>query len=244
MRPVVEPFRVRESWLVRAVGAPVALAGYALLVLLIDEGLTPAAANAVQLAATLGLGFLAHDLLVRCRRRTGRARRWRAFQATRGAAALVSLVAFPGLAPVVGAGAAYWGLLAVGAVVNHHADRFWASPSLADAAAPPHRWRGGHRRPLPSGWRLARSTGALAVLSLPAVLFLDLFLVAVSLGLLVRAVGRLALRLRERWLPEHDPRPGRGAVRPGHADPGADACPWPPVEQRDAGPVARPAPVG
>ncbi|MFR9776355.1 glycosyltransferase [Micromonospora sp. MS34] len=212
MRPLIELIRARESWLFLAVGAAVAVVGHALLAFLIGQGFAPAAANAVQLAVTLQLSFVAHDLLTWRRHTAGRAhrraRRWRRFQATRGASALLSLVAFPFLAPVVGTGVAYWGLLAVGTAVNYCSDRFWsfsheAGIRMTETRHHP-RHRGVHRRPTPAGWRVARLVGALAVLCLPAVLFLDLFLVAVSLFMLVVAVTTLAFQLYKWWLPEHN----------------------------------------
>ncbi|MCW3842574.1 hypothetical protein ONA70_20965 [Micromonospora yasonensis] len=51
------------------------------------------------------------------------------------------------------------------------------------------------RRPAPPGWRLTRAVGAVTVLSLPAILFLDVVLMLVSLSLLVAAAATLAVRL-------------------------------------------------
>ncbi|WP_446218369.1 glycosyltransferase [Micromonospora sp. IBHARD004] len=213
MPPVISLFRARESWLFLAVGAVVAVVGHALLALLTGQGLAPAAANAVQLVVTLQLSFVAHDQLT-WRRHTAvradrRSRRWRRFQTARGASALLSLVAFPFLAPVTGTAVAYWGLLVAGTAVNYCSDRFWSFSHEEGVATmtdvdsrPPH--RGVHRRPAPLAWRVARAGAALAVLSLLAVLFLDVFLVTVSLFMLVVAVTTLAFQLYKWWLPEHN----------------------------------------
>ncbi|NYF59490.1 glycosyltransferase [Micromonospora purpureochromogenes] len=212
MRTVIGLARRREPWLFLTIGAAVAVVGHVVLHLLIGRGVEPAVANAVQLAFTLQLSFVAHDRLT-WRRRTlgrpaGRTRRWWRFQTARGASALLSLVAFPFLAPVTGTTAAYWGLLAAGTVVNYCSDHFWSfshkagTPMAAPATRP--RYRGAHRRPLSTGWRLARLAGALAVLCVPAVLFLDVFVLVVSLFMLVVAVTTLAFQLYKWWLPEHN----------------------------------------
>lgn len=212
VRPVIDLFRARESWLFLAIGAAVAVIGHALLELLIRAGFAPAAANAAQLVITLQLSFVAHDLLTWRRHTAGRsdrrAGRWRRFQTARGASALLSLVAFPFVAPVLGTGVAYWGLLVVGTAVNYCSDRFWSFSHEAGApmtdADPRPRHRGVHRRPTPVAWRVSRVVAALAVLSLPAILFLDAFLVTVSLFMLVVAVTTLAFQLYKWWLPEHN----------------------------------------
>ncbi|MFC4147608.1 glycosyltransferase [Micromonospora mangrovi] len=200
MRPVLKLLRQRETWIFLTVGGAVAVIGHALLVALIAAGASPALANAVQLVVTLQLSFVAHDRLT-WGRGTGRAAgRWWRFQTARGGSALLSLVAFPLLVPVVGASVAYWALVVAGTAINYCSDRFW---SFAHRPDPPRR-RGTHRRPTPAGWRIGRLAAALAALTVSAVLFLDVFLTTVSLFMLAVAITTLAFQLYKWWLPEHN----------------------------------------
>ncbi|MFG2054564.1 hypothetical protein ACGFI9_11105 [Micromonospora sp. NPDC048930] len=63
-------------------------------------------------------------------------------------------------------------------------------------------------RPASRGWRLLRTVGAVILLSLPAILFLDVFVVLVSVALLVGTASTLALRM----LGPADRPPRRGPV--------------------------------
>lgn len=130
MASVVAFLRRRELWLFLVVGAFVALLGQALLTVQLRSGATAGLANLVQIVVTLQLSFMIHDVLTwRAHTgglRLGRWRRWRRFQLARGASALLSVFAFPFLAPVVGSGAAYWMLLITGTAINFCTDRFWS----------------------------------------------------------------------------------------------------------------------
>lgn len=212
MRPVIGLLRQREPWLFLLIGGVIAVIGHALLTLLITLGLPPAVANAVQIVVTLQASFVAHDRLTWRQRTlthpTGRVRRWRRFQSARGGSAVLSLAAFPFLAPAVGTSTAYWALLAAGTVVNFCSDRFWsfshkAGPSMAEPTSGP-RYRGIRRRPVPAALRAVRAATLLAVLIVVATLFLDAFLVFVSLFMLVVAVTTLAFQLYKWWLPENN----------------------------------------
>jgi glycosyltransferase XagB len=110
--------RKRQVLLFLLIGGSIAVLGHALLVMLIGAGVVAGVANAIQIVLTLQLSFLAHDF-VTWRRHTldpgaRRFGRWWRFQVARGASAVLSLVVFPFLAPVVGIAAAYWGLLVTG----------------------------------------------------------------------------------------------------------------------------------
>ncbi|WP_446219383.1 glycosyltransferase [Micromonospora sp. IBHARD004] len=211
MRPVIAVFRQREPWLFLTIGAGVAVAGHALLALLIGYETPPALANAVQIVLTLQLSFVAHDRLTWRRhivgRTAGRSRRWRRFQAARGASAVLSLVAFPFLAPVLGTGLAYWGLLAAGTVVSFCSDRLWSFSHKAGTTMvepkPSPRSRGAYRQ-LPVALRITSVAGWLAVLVALAAVFLNVFLVVISLFMLVVAVITLTFQLYKWWLPEHN----------------------------------------
>jgi len=130
LTPVADVLRRRELWFFLAVGAFVALLGQALLTVQLRSGVDAALANLVQIVVTLQLSFMIHDVLTwRAHtrgRRAGRWRRWRRFQLARGASALLSIAAFPFLAPEIGAEAAYWMLLIAGTTVNFCTDRFWS----------------------------------------------------------------------------------------------------------------------
>ncbi len=100
--------------------------------------------------------------------------RWLRFQVARLSSLLLSVAAFPLLAPVIGTSPAYWSLLAAGAVVNFCSDRYWSfrhepRPTAATATGLPrpadprrivlgsrHRGRGrrraGRRRNWTSSW--------------------------------------------------------------------------------------------
>ena len=67
------------------------------------------------------------------------------------------------------------------------------------AAADPH-YRGTHRRPLPTPGHLGRVTLSLAVLSVLATLFLDVFLVTAALSMLM--VGPVVLVVQ--WWRDRD----------------------------------------
>jgi putative flippase GtrA len=98
--------RKREVSLFLFIGAGVAVCGHLLLELLIRSGFPAGLANAVQIVVTLQLSFVAHDVVTWRRPSLGRraswACRWWRFQVARGASAVLSLVAFPFLWPVIG----------------------------------------------------------------------------------------------------------------------------------------------
>ncbi|MFI7575346.1 glycosyltransferase [Micromonospora sp. NPDC049497] len=212
MRTIIRLARQPEPWLFLTIGGAVAVLGHGVLHMLISRGVAPAVANGVQLVLTLQLSFVAHDRLTWRRRTahqsTGRTGRWWRFQTARGSSALLSLVAFPFLAPVTGTAVAYWGLLAAGTVVNYCSDHFWSFSRKAGtsmtAPSPGPGYRGAHRRPSPPARRFLGIAGPLAALCVLAVLFLDVFVVAVSVFMLVVAVTTLAFQLYKWWLPEHN----------------------------------------
>lgn len=215
VRSISTLLRQRELWLFLAIGGGIAVLGHGLLELLIRLGVAAGLANAVQIVVTLQLSFVAHDLVTWRRHTAGRAgdrrRRWWRFQAARGASALLSLVAFPFLAPVVGTAAAYWGLLVVGTAVNYCTDRFWSfthhkTGTAMDAPTAGLRLRrtGRHRRPTSPMTRVALVLAALAALVGSAAVFVDTFLVVISLFMLLVAVTTLTFQLYKWWRPEHN----------------------------------------
>jgi cellulose synthase/poly-beta-1,6-N-acetylglucosamine synthase-like glycosyltransferase len=211
--------RKREVSLFLLIGGGVAVLGHAVLAMLIGAGVGPGLANATQIVLTLQVSFLAHDFLTwrrhtsdRSARRYGR---WWRFQTARGASAMLSLVGFPFLAPVVGIAPAYWGLLVAGTVANFCADRFWSfthHKSRTSVPTPPVAFR----LPRPST-RAALVAAVLAMVVL-AVVFVDAFLVVVSLFMLLVAVTTLAFQLYKWWRPENND-PGR------YGDPDAPQLP-------------------
>ena len=82
------------------------VAGHELLVALLAWGLIPAVANTVQAVITLQLNFAGNALLTWRNRVTGSERplrsRWLRFQVARLSSLLLSVAAFPVLAPVIG----------------------------------------------------------------------------------------------------------------------------------------------
>jgi len=196
LRSVNAPLRRRELWLFLIIGGTVAVLGHGLLELLMRQGLPAGWANAVQLVVTLQLSFVLHDLVTWRRHTLGRSahrmRRWCRFQAARGASALLSLVMFPVLAPVIGTAPAYWGLLLAGTTANFCTDRFWSFT---------------HRRLGPFA-RLIRFVVVLVIVVSAAVVFLDAFLVVVSIFMLVVATTTLGFQLYKWWQPENND-PGR-----------------------------------
>jgi glycosyltransferase XagB len=206
--------RRRELWLFLGVGAFFAVAGEVLLTFLVRCGFDAALANVVQIVVTLQLSFLVHDVLTwRVRTRglqVGRWRRWRRFQLARGASALLSGIAFPFLAPVIGTAHAYWTLLITGTVVNFCTDRFWSFASAVTASGALQRsaaegaMRLRHRRPT-AGWiRITRVAAVLLIASAVAARFLEAFIVVVSVMMLAVAVTTLTFQLYKWWRPEHN----------------------------------------
>ena len=112
------------------VGASVGIAGHQVLLALLGLGVVPAVANTVQAVLTLQLNFVGNALLTWRDRVTRSGRplrsRWLRFQVARLSSLLLSVAAFPLLAPVIGTSPAYWSLLAAGAVVNFCPDRYWS----------------------------------------------------------------------------------------------------------------------
>ncbi|HEV2778871.1 MAG TPA: glycosyltransferase [Actinophytocola sp.] len=174
-----------------AVGLTAAALGMVLLLALIHAGWPPWLANAATVLVTLQLNFLGNRYLTWRGRLAGSPRstwtRWWRFHAARGASTVLSIALFPVLAPRLGASVAYWTLLAAGAVLNYCTDRWWSFD---------------HRDTRP-GARLACLLGVSAAGVLAAVLFLDAFIVVVSLFMLVVTVTTLAFQLYKWWRPEH-----------------------------------------
>jgi cellulose synthase/poly-beta-1,6-N-acetylglucosamine synthase-like glycosyltransferase len=198
--------RKRELALFLLIGGCVAVLGQVFLVHLIGAGFVPSVANAIQIVLTLQLSFVAHDIFtwrLRTRNSSGRrGGRWWRFQTARGASAVLSLVAFPYLHPVIGVRPAYWGLLAAGTVVNFCTDRFWSFTHHE-------RVRRRHHKPYSArtGGRIAAAVIGLVLLAGSAVLlvdwFVDWFLVLVSVLMLVVAATTLAFQLYKWWRPEN-----------------------------------------
>ena len=180
------------------------VAGHELLVALLAWGLIPAVANTVQAVITLQLNFAGNALLTWRNRVTGSERplrsRWLRFQVARLSSLLLSVAAFPVLAPVIGTSPAYWLLLAVGAVVNFCSDRYWSfrhEPRLAVAT---------DGRPRPADPRrlvIALALVAAGGLTL-ALVELDVFLVVISVFMIAVAGTTLVFQLYKWWRPEHN----------------------------------------
>ncbi|MGP4100886.1 glycosyltransferase [Nonomuraea sp. KM90] len=184
----------REHWLFVLVGVSVAILGHVLLATFMRLGLTPAVANVLQFAITLQASFAANYLLTWHPRISGSAlslgTRWRRFQIARGASAVLNMVAFPFLAPVTGTAAAYWGLVVAGAVVNFSSDKYWSfSPLRSSGLAHP---------------RVLLGALASVLLVLAAAVFVDYFLLGVSLFMLLVAGTTLIFQLYKWWWPEHN----------------------------------------
>ena len=123
-----------------AVNGTIAVGGYLLLHLLVREGLSAGASNAVQAVVTLQVNFLAGLLLTwrwqTSGLRNGLWRRWLYFHAGRGTVLLANLAVFPVAAAHLGITPAFVGLLAVCAVAHYALDRWWVFRRLAAAGAP------------------------------------------------------------------------------------------------------------
>lgn len=178
---------LREPLLFIIVGGSVAVAGQLLLWWLIDRGWAPGRANAAVVAVTLQLNFLGSRAFTWRRRVSGSRlpwwHRWRRFHLARGSSALLSVLTFPVLAPVVGTVAAYWGLLGAGAVLNFCSDRWWSFAASRISRI---------------GFMVVLALGMVAL----AMLDLDLFLVAVSVFMLTVATTTLVFQLYKWWRPE------------------------------------------
>lgn len=187
------------------VGVSVGVAGHELLVALLGRGLVPAVANTVQAVITLQLNFAGNALLTWRDRVTRSGRplrsRWLRFQVARLSSLLLSVAAFPLLAPVIGTSPAYWSLLAAGAVVNFCSDRYW---SFRHEPRPTAATDTGLPRPAdPRRIVLALATAAAGAVAL-AVVELDVFLVAISVAMIVVASTTLLFQLYKWWRPEHN----------------------------------------
>jgi cellulose synthase/poly-beta-1,6-N-acetylglucosamine synthase-like glycosyltransferase len=194
MRGYTRPSERHELPLFLLVGATVAVTGHGILLGLVAVGWAAWLANTVQVLVTLQLNFAANRQLTWRRRLAGSPQatsmRWWRFHAARGASAVLSVAAFPMLSPRLGHTGAYWTLLGVGAVINFYSDRHW---SFARHRAHPVA-------------RLACVGGVVVAAVVAAVLFLDAFIVIVSLFMLVVTVTTLAFQLYKWWWPElNDP---------------------------------------
>jgi cellulose synthase/poly-beta-1,6-N-acetylglucosamine synthase-like glycosyltransferase len=173
------------------VGLAVAGIGQVLLLALIHAGWPSWLANVAQVIVTLQLNFAGNRYLTWRRRMAGSKQsmwlRWWRFHCARSASAVLSVAVFPVLAPRVGHVLAYWILLAAGALLNFLTDRHW---SFAHSVRP--------------AIRLLCVVGVTAAGVLAAVLFLDVFIVVISLFMLVVTVTTLAFQLYKWWRPEHD----------------------------------------
>ena len=210
MRSVNALVRKREVTLFLLIGGSIAVLGHALLMMLIGLGMVPGVANAIQIVVTLQLSFVAHDALTwRWRAGQRRARwlsRWWRFLAARSASAVVSLALFPVLSPVDGTAAASGGLLACGTVANFCTDRFWSfthgtGGDRGGRVDVPAADRGAGRRP---AVRVAAGLAVLVVVVGAAAVFVDAFLVVVSLFMLLVAVTTLAFQLYKWWRPQNN----------------------------------------
>jgi glycosyltransferase XagB len=190
----------RETWLFALVGGSVALLGHELLQLLIAVGVAAGMANVLQAVVTLQANFVANRHLTWRRQIAGSGvgiwTRWRRFQLARGAGLLLSVAAFPHVAPLTGSSAAYWCLLVAAAVVNFCSDKYWSF-----------RRRPRHlsQRPGP-----ARRVLALGLVTAPFVLLaavsVDALILVMSVLMLLLAATTLAFQLYKWWRPEHDDR--------------------------------------
>ena len=202
----------RGSWIRRdvplflLVGAGVGIVGHRLLLALLGLGLAPAVANTVQAVVTLQLNFVGNSLLTWRRRTSGSAVpvrvRWLRFQAARLTSLLLSVAAFPVLAPVVGTSPAYWSLLAAGAAANFCLDRYWSF-----RPEPRHRASRSHAlppRPIDPRRLVLGIVGMIAGALVLAVTWLDGFLVLVSTLMIIVATTTLVFQLYKWWRPEHN----------------------------------------
>ncbi|MFI6481684.1 glycosyltransferase [Nonomuraea sp. NPDC050663] len=183
----------REHVLFAFVGLSVAVLGHLLLALFIRQGLQPAVANVLQFAITLQVSFAANYALTWHPRVSGSdvglGTRWRRYQLARGASAVLNAVAFPFLAPAVGTGAAYWGLVVACAVVNFCSDKYWSfSPRRTTLAHP----------------RVLLGALATVLLVLASAIFADYFLIGVSLFMLLVSGTTVTFQLYKWWWPEHN----------------------------------------
>ena len=180
------------------VGLTVATVGHGILAALAAAGLAAWLANVVQALLTLQLNFVANRHLTWRHRLIGARQRmwyrWRRFHLARGAGTVLTIAAFPVLAPRVGHAVAYWSLLALASAVNFVTDRYW---SFARHGTPP-----------------AVRLGCVALVAVAAVvaaaLFLDASIVVVSLFMFAVTVTTLAFQLYRWWRPEHNDPHGYG----------------------------------
>jgi cellulose synthase/poly-beta-1,6-N-acetylglucosamine synthase-like glycosyltransferase len=204
---------VRAQWIRRdvplflLVGVSVGIIGHQLLLALVALGVVPAVANTVQAVATLQLNFVGNCLLTWRKRTSGSAVpvrvRWLRFQVARLASLLLTVAMFPLLAPAIGTSPAYWSLLGAGAVANFCLDRYW---SFRPGRRPEHAVAG-LARPADPRLVVGGIVATMAAAVVLAVLWLDAFLVAVSLSMVVVATTTLVFQLYKWWRPEHnDPR--------------------------------------
>ncbi|WP_285741659.1 glycosyltransferase [Lentzea sp. NBRC 105346] len=184
------------------VGLTVAAVGQLILLSLIRAGWEAWLANVVQVAVTLQLNFLGNRHFTWCRRledsRFAGVVAWWRFHWARGASAVLSVAAFPVLAPRLGHSAAYWVLLAAGAVLNFCTDRFWS-------------FGGGGVRPVA---RVLCVLGVLAAGVFVAARYLDVFIVLVSVFMLVVTVTTLGFQLYRWWRPQPEEPDHRDLVDP------------------------------
>ena len=201
--PAIPPRISRETWNFALIGGAVAVLGHVMLVLLIAAGWTAALANVAQAVVTLQLNFWANRQLTWRRRISGSRlplwRRWGRFHLARGASLLLSVAAFPVVAPTLGPAIAYWGMLAAACVVNFYSDKYWSFRAARSRnRRPRHAARRGPAR------RLLVVGLATAPFALLAALSLDWFLLATSSFMLVVATTTLAFQLYKWWRPEHN----------------------------------------
>lgn len=192
----------REHVLFVLVGLAVAIAGRAILGELIASGWPAGLANAAQFMATLQLSFVANRMVTwNGRARTGLLQCWRRYQLARAGSALLCVAAFPALARALGTSVAYWALIVAGAAVNFCSDRFWSFSPTEPAPMAGHGWRRG----VPERTRRAAVAVAVAgAVVVAAVVFLDQFLVVVSLVMLAVSATTLAFQLYKWWRPENN----------------------------------------
>ena len=225
MRSVSVLVRKREVTLFLLIGGSVAVLGHALLVLLIGLGVAPGVANAVQIVVTLQLSFVAHDVLT-----------WRWRRHERRARPAEPVVAVPG-GPQCQRGTEpgrffrcwrRWSARPRRIGVCSAAGRSPTSAQTGSGRSPTDPeatqvdpWRllpllTAHVTVLPSGWRPALAV--VVVLVGAAAVFVDAFLVVVSLFMLLVAVTTLAFQLYKWWRPQNND-PGR------YGDPDAPELP-------------------
>jgi cellulose synthase/poly-beta-1,6-N-acetylglucosamine synthase-like glycosyltransferase len=188
MRADQRPRRWLVSMLVVLVGLSVAVLGYAVLAALVAVGWPGGLAYTMQALMALQLNFVASRLTWRrlVGSHQGRWGRWRRFHLARGAGTVLTIAAFPVLAPRIGDAAAYWFLFVLAAVANLVTDPCWPV---------------GRHRAYPD----VRLTGVALVIVcvVVPVLYLDGFLVVISLVMLAVTVTTLAFQLYRWWRPEH-----------------------------------------